>query len=199
MSNLPARMKMVNAAINLFHRHGVNATSVDRILAESGTGKSQFTHYFKNKAGLVHAAIMHLHEIVKSGEAPTGFRVKTWKDMDNWFQTYINFQRSVDFDRSCPIGTIGNDITSAQDDLRTDVQLFLGWGRSELTQFFAERVRARELPAGTHPQALADFCMTIVQGGMLLTKINRSPDMFESAAGQARAYIRSLRESKMPR
>jgi len=49
------------------------------------------------------------------------------------------------------------------------------------------------LLAKVDPEALADFCIAVMQGGMLLTKINRNSDMFENAAGQARAYIKSLR------
>jgi AcrR family transcriptional regulator len=196
MANLPSRLKMVNAAVDLFHKNGINATSVDQVLADSGTGKGQFAHYFKNKDGLVRAAITHLHEVIKGGYAPTTYEVRTWKEMDNWFRTYVDYQRSIAFERSCPIGTIGNDLTSAQDDLRKEVQTFLSWGRSELAKFFADRVRAGELPSRTRPRALADFCMTVVQGGMLLSKINRSPAMFENAAKQASAYINSLRIRK---
>jgi AcrR family transcriptional regulator len=190
---------MVNAAVDLFHKNGVNATSVDQILAESGTGKGQFAHYFKNKEGLVRAAIAHVREVVKGGHATTTYKVRTWKQMDNWFRTYVDYQRSIDFERSCPIGTIGNDLTGEQADLRKEVQSFLSWGQSELAKFFAERVRAGELSPRTRPRALADFCMTVVQGGMLLAKINRNPAMFENAAKQASAYIKSLRIRKRPR
>ena len=187
---------MVLAGIDLFHRQGVNATSIDQILDKSGTGKSQFSHYFKTKDGLVHAAITYLHELIRDGKAATGYDVKTWKDMDRWFQSYIDIQKSVNFERSCPIGTIGNDILSDQNDLRKDVIDFLTWSRGRLTQFFCERKEAGELPAKIQPQALADFCIAIMQGGMLLTKIKRDSDMFENAANQARAYIRSLRIEK---
>lgn len=187
---------MVLAAIDLFHQQGVNATSIDQILAKSGTGKSQFSHYFKTKEGLVHATLVYLHEVIQDGKADTGYDVKTWKDMDRWFQSYIDFQKSVSFERSCPIGTIGNDIASDQTDLRKDVIEFLIWSCGMLAQFFRERKSAGELPARIHPEALADFCIVIMQGGMLLTKIKRDSDMFENAADQARAYLRSLRIKK---
>ena len=86
---------MVNAAVDLFHKNGINATSVDQVLAESGTGKGQFAHYFKNKDGLVRAAITHLHEVIKGGYASTTYEVRTWKEMDNWFRTYVDYQRSI--------------------------------------------------------------------------------------------------------
>ncbi|MES2965637.1 MAG: TetR/AcrR family transcriptional regulator [Bdellovibrionota bacterium] len=188
-----ARQRMVEAALDLFHRQGVNATSVDQVLAKSGTGKGQFSHYFKSKDGLTHAVLQFLTGVIKDGHAPTGYDVKTWKDLENWFLQYIEFQKSVKFERSCPIGTIGNDVTDDQELLRQDVKLFLEWSRNRLTRFFTEKKAAGELVASAKPEALADLCISIMQGGMLLTKMKRETDMFENAASQALAYVRSLR------
>jgi AcrR family transcriptional regulator len=194
MAKLDTKNKMVHAAIDLFHRQGVNATSIDQILEHSGTGKSQFSHYFKTKEGLVHAALTYLHDVIKSGDAATGYDITSWAEMDQWFQGFIAFQKSVNFERSCPIGTIANDVADNQENLRKDVIEFLSWSRGRLAQFFEERKNAKELPAQVDPEALADFCIAVMQGGMLLTKIKRSSDMFENAADQAQAYIKSLRE-----
>lgn len=125
MAKTNSRLKMINAAIDLFHRKGVNATSVDDVLEKSGTGKSQFTHYFKNKAGLVEAAVSSLSEEIKSGRTPTGYRIESWKEMERWFQTYIDFQESVGFARSCPVCTIGNDLAEDQSEARDSVVAFL--------------------------------------------------------------------------
>ena len=193
MTKPDTKRKMIHAAIDLFHRQGVNATSIDQILESSGTGKSQFTHYFKNKEGLVHAALTHLHDVIRNGEAQTGYDITSWKEMDRWFRGFIDFQTSVNCERSCPIGTIGNDVTDDQESLRKDILDFLNWSRGRLAQFFEERRNAGELPTKVDPGALADFCIAIMQGGMLLTKMKRSSDMFENAANQAQAYIKSLR------
>lgn len=190
------KIRMINAALDLFHQQGVNATSVDQVLARSGTGKSQFTHYFKTKEGLIHAVLQYLHEVIAGGHAPTGYDVRTWKDLERWFQTYIDFQKSVNCERSCPLGTIGNDISDEQELLRQDVRFFLQWSRSQLARFFAERKAMGELSSTVDPDSLSDFCISVMQGGMLLTKIKREPDMFENAAAHAIAYLRSLRTKR---
>jgi TetR/AcrR family transcriptional regulator, transcriptional repressor for nem operon len=188
-----ARTRMIEAALDLFHQQGVNATSIDQVLERSGTGKSQFSHYFKTKDGLTHAVLDFLHKAIRSGAADTGYDIKSWQDMEGWFQQYIDFQKAVNYERSCPIGTIGNDLGNDQELLRMDVRLFLEWSRGQLARFFAERKAAGELPASVQPEALADFCLSVMQGGMLLTKMKRDSDMFENAAAQATAYLQSLR------
>lgn len=47
------RYRMLLAAKHLILSEGLHRVSVDRILEASGTGKSQFYHYFANKAQLV--------------------------------------------------------------------------------------------------------------------------------------------------
>lgn len=187
------RTQMVLAAIDLFHAQGVNATSVDQILNKSGTGKSQFTHYFKNKEGLVLAAIEYLHEIIESGSVSTGYTITSWRELDSWFENFIVFQRSVGCARSCPIGTIGGDIAGDQTLLRKAVRKFLEWSRQELAKFFSAKIKAGELPSRENPIELADFFIALMQGGMLLTKMKRETDMFENASRHARNYIKLLR------
>ena len=96
----PARQRMVDAALDLFHVQGVNGTSVDQVPERSGTGKGQFAHYFGSKTGLVHAVLQHLHQIIRDGQAPTGYRVETWADLDGWFDRYLDFQAGVGWERS---------------------------------------------------------------------------------------------------
>lgn len=184
----------MNSALELFHKQGVNATSIDQILAASGTGKSQFSYYFKNKDGLVRATLHFLTEVIRNGQAPTGYEINSWKEMENWFHSYIAFQKSVEFELSCPIGTIANDLNADQEIIRQDVKLFLEWSRGKIARFFAERKAAGEFERKVNPDSLADFCISIMQGGMLLTKMKRDSDMFENAANEAIQYLRLLRK-----
>ena len=190
-----ARQRMIDAALDLFHRYGVPGTSIDRILEQSGTGKGQFAHYFKSKEGLVHAVLQYLHEVIRSGQAPTGYKLESWEDLEGWFDRYRDFQAGVNFERSCPVGTIGNDISVEQELLRQDVRMFFQWARASLARFFAEKRACGELPAAADPDGLADLCIVVMQGGMLVTKVTRSPETFERASAQVLAYVRFLRRS----
>jgi TetR/AcrR family transcriptional repressor of nem operon len=187
------KLRMMNAALDLFHRFGVNGTSVDQVLQKSKTGKSQFTHYFGTKDGMVGSVIQHLHQLIETGQTPTGYELKSWRDFENWFQTYIDFQESVGCERSCPMGTIGGDLPNENKRARRDVLEFLEWSRRKLTTFFTEKKSAGELVPESRPQELADFCISIMQGGMLLTKMRRDTVMFKNSSLQAIKYIRSLR------
>ena len=194
-----ARQRMIEAALDLFHQQGVNGTSVDQILAKSSTGKSQFAHYFRNKDGLIRASVQFLDALVRSGKVESNYEIETWKDFESWLQRYIRFQKSINCERSCPFGTLGFDLSSGQELIRQDICLFIEWSRSRLSRFFAERRAAGELEASADPDELADLCLSVMQGGMLLTKVTRNPRTFEGAARQVNRYVRSLRQAPTPK
>jgi AcrR family transcriptional regulator len=189
------RLKMIQTAFDLFHQQGVNATSVDEILARSGTGKSQFYHYFKNKEGIVHAVLQHFYERLKSNQSPIKNEIESWEDLEHWFQFFITAQKAMKCERSCPIGTIGNDLSDSQELLRQDVRLIFDLTRHSLARFFSGAKAKGEIPATVDPDALADFCFTIMQGGLLVAKIQRESAPFENAAAHAMAYLKSLKIS----
>ena len=194
-SPITARQRMIDAALELFHQRGVNGTSVDAVLEASSTGKSQFSHYFKTKEGLIHAVLQHLHELIRDGRSASRYGVRTWEELDGWFDRFLEFQHGVGYAKSCPLGTIGNDVTDEQPLLRQDVRLFFQWCRATLARFFAERRAAGELSNEADPDGLADLLIVVAQGGMLVTKVTRSPDAFRSAAAQALAHVKSLRRT----
>jgi AcrR family transcriptional regulator len=191
----PARMKIIQTAFDLFHQRGVHATSVDEILAISGTGKSQFYYYFKSKDGVVHAVLQYFYEMLKGGQLPGKHTIESWEDLESWFRFFIAFQQEIGCERSCPVGTIGNDLSNEQELLRQDVRLIFQWMRHSLARFFSNMKAKGEMAASVDPESLADFCFTIMQGGMLVGKIQRETAPFENAVGHALAYLKSLRST----
>lgn len=47
------KIRIINAAWKLFYEQGYNDTTVDEIIAESGTSKGSFYHYFSSKDSLL--------------------------------------------------------------------------------------------------------------------------------------------------
>ena len=192
-SSAPTRLRMIETALDLFHQQGIHATSVDEILKESGTGKGQFAYYFKNKEGLVHAVLQHFYEWLRSDDFLVKYDIDSIEDLEDWFQFFINSLKSMNCERSCPIATIGNDLSNDQELLRQDVRLIMEFTHSSLARSFSVLKAKGELPENVDPDTLADFCLTIMQGGMLLGKVKRESAVFENAAKHAMAYLKSLK------
>jgi AcrR family transcriptional regulator len=58
---LPARGRVLEAALRLFYAHGTRAVGIDRIIAESGVAKMSFYNHFPSKADLVAAFLEERH------------------------------------------------------------------------------------------------------------------------------------------
>jgi TetR/AcrR family transcriptional repressor of nem operon len=186
------RTRMLHAALDLFHRQGVHATSVDQILEASETGKSQFYYYFKNKEGLIHAILENFYGNIKSNRARFKTKIATMKDLEEWFRQYVKFQKDTGCQRSCPIGTIGNDLGNDQQLLRQDVRLIFDLMNRSLVDFFNLLKGKKQLPSDCDPQALADFCFSIMQGGLLIGKVRRETEPFENSVTHAMRYLRHV-------
>jgi TetR/AcrR family transcriptional regulator, transcriptional repressor for nem operon len=190
------KQRMVSAAFQLFHQQGIHATTVDQVLEKTQTGKSQFYHYFKHKEGLIHAVLISFYDWLRSDSTPVKKRLESWEDLEKWFSFFIDSQKSMQFARNCPVSTIGTDLSGEQELLRQDVRLIFEFTKRSLTDFFSLMRGRGELPSNTDPESLADFCFTIMQGGLLVSKIKREPAPFENSVNHAIKYLHSLRRPR---
>ena len=61
LAALPARERILVTAHELFYRHGIRATGVDRVIAEAGVAKLTFYRHFPSKDELVRAFLDYRH------------------------------------------------------------------------------------------------------------------------------------------
>lgn len=184
------RRRIIDAAIELFHRQGIYATSPDEVIEASGTGKGQFYYHFKNKKDLIHA-IFQLHmEAIRDGTGPVNYDIDSWPALERCFQAHVELQKNFGMARSCFFGTIGNELASDDELVRQDINLIFEIIRNKLAHFFSiERTKGR-LREGAKPMEMADFCIAAIQGAMLMGKIKRDSGVVQTALGEAFIHVR---------
>jgi AcrR family transcriptional regulator len=182
---------MIRAAADLFHKQGVRATSPDQILEASGTGKGQFYHYFKNKEGLIHEVLQNHLNAIREGTAPLNYEIRSWEDLENWFRGQLELQRKLKMSRGCPFGTIGNEITENDELVRQDLSLIFEVVRNKLASFFIREKAKGRIVEHLNEQSMADFCIAVIQGALLLGRVHRDSQPVESTIQQALAFMKS--------
>ena len=190
---ISTKQRMIKAAFALFHERGVHGTSVDAVLARSRTGKGQFSHYFKTKEGLVQAVLEHFYEELRRGTYDPVAAIRSWGDLERWMRSFYEWQQTVECALACPIGTIGGDLSKAQETLRAEIRRIFDWRRAFIAGFFNAQQAAGKMRRDFPPEALADFCYTITQGGLYMAKAERDSRPFEHALNVALATLRSMR------
>lgn len=193
LKKVSSKQKIIKTAMSLFHFQGVHKTGIDEILRKSGTGKGQFYHYFRSKDDLVHQVLQVFLSRLKSQEIAIAKELKTWKDLEQWFFFYIESQKEMGCDRNCPIATIGAEISTEQDLLRKDACDIFECARQPLLNFFRMMKDSGKIKKSIDPKSLTDFCYSIMQGGLLVAKIQRDITPFENSVNHALQYIYSLK------
>jgi TetR/AcrR family transcriptional repressor of nem operon len=188
------RQRIIDAAADLFHKQGVQATSPRQIMDASQTGKSQLYHYFGSKGGLVHEVLQHHIQSIREGSAAIDYEIGSWRDLERWFRAHAGLQEKFRMTRGCPFGTIGNEITENDELIRRDLELLFEVVRGKLVAFFLREESGGRL-ARSDEAALADFCISSIQGAMLLGKIRRDRGTVDLAIDQTLAYLEGFRRS----
>jgi AcrR family transcriptional regulator len=184
------RLRIIRTAADLFHKQGARATSPDEIIEASRTGKGQFYHYFKSKEGLVHEVLQTYLNEIKAGTSQVNYEINSWRDLEKWFLAHIGLQKHYEMTRGCPFGTLGNEVTENNELIRQDVSLIFEVIRNKLAAFFVKEKAKGRLAKKTDEDELADFCIAMIQGGMLMGKIKRDSRPVEIAVREGMAHLR---------
>lgn len=191
------RLRVIRAAADLFHKQGIRATSPDEIIEASGIGKGQFYHYFKNKEGLVHQVLQWHLAAIESGTAIIDYDIQSWGDLERWFWAHLELQKSFGMARGCPFGTAANDVTVEDELLREDLEQIFGTIQDRLARFFRNEKAQGRLEPGADEERLAGFCISTLQGAMLVGKVRRNSKFVEAAIGDALKHLRSYELPKV--
>lgn len=186
------RERILTTAARLFHERGVNATSIEQILAASGAGKSQLYRYFPSKEALVSEVIRYQFDRYVGWQRASLERLESLEDLDGYFEALLASHKERDLVGGCPIGSLAAELADQDERLRVELaQAFSLWQRSLETGI--ARIRAAgNLPADADPERLAAATMAAIQGGYLLSTVAKDAHAMSAALEGALAYVRSL-------
>src|SRR5262249_54302729 len=102
------RQRIIETAAKLMYKNGVNGTSVDDVLAASGTGKSQFYHYFTSKEALVKELIPFHLEKLTAARADLLTNLNSQAGIEAWLDQILADQRAGLYADGCPIGNLAS-------------------------------------------------------------------------------------------
>lgn len=183
------RERIIQAAADLFHERGMNATSLGDILAASETGKGQFYQHFKSRDNLVAEVLRYrrffFEEQIKMRP------ITSWEELRAWMDSFLVTQRGYKFTRGCPIGTAISALRPDQESERQELLRLCDAARENLTKFFKTEKTEGRLKTDADTRALANFAIACVQGGVLLNLLERKPKPGGAAIDEGFSHLRS--------
>ncbi|WP_410604917.1 TetR/AcrR family transcriptional regulator [Amycolatopsis sp. lyj-90] len=183
------RDAIVDAAAELMYVNGVAGTSVDKVLAASGAGKSQMYHYFKNKEQLVEAVIARFLENIL-GNQPTIFALHSWADFEQWSQEILAIQATPKGPIACPLGNLAGELGDDPKIAPLLDKAYREW-ESHLESGLKSLRDQGKLAEDADPARLAQTAMACVQGGLLMAHLRHDVTPIEDALKLALDHLRS--------
>jgi AcrR family transcriptional regulator len=183
------RQRIVEAAAKLTYQRGAGGTSLDEVMAESGTSKSQLYHYFVNKEALLLAVIEIQTERVLRAQSPYLERLDSVAALRRWRDAVVKMGEQQSGVGGCPIGSLASELAEESDAARKLlVKGFHLWETHLLRGFNAMRARG-ELSADADPRDLATATLSALQGGILLAQTYRTARPIRVALDMALQHI----------
>jgi TetR/AcrR family transcriptional regulator, transcriptional repressor for nem operon len=173
------RQRIVDAAADLIFEQGVTHTTIEDVRAAADVSSSQLYHYFDDKPALVRAVIEHQADTIVAGQET--FDLSSLKGLRAWRDWVIEHQRELNCSGGCPIGSLGSEL--AETDPEARAQVSGGFKRWEITIRDGLRkmhAQGRFTP-DADPDTLALALLAALQGGLLLTQIQRDTKPLEAA------------------
>ena len=185
------RDRIVQAAADLMYVRGVNATTLDDVIAASGVSKSQLYWHFPGKEDLIHAVIARRGQQVLARENQRLQRLNSYRGLTRWRDALVQANALQNGAYGCALGSMANELADQDEQAVTTLaDLFAAW--EELLAAGLRRMQADgTLSTDADAGQLATGLMAALQGGYLLARTAHNSRPMEVSLDLALDHVRS--------
>ncbi|HEX8364177.1 MAG TPA: TetR/AcrR family transcriptional regulator [Allosphingosinicella sp.] len=197
MAPKDSRAKIIEAAMELFWAKGYGSTSIADILSRTQLNSGSLYHFFPGKQDLLLAVLEAYRDGIEemllapawAGESDPVERVFKLLDL------YRGLILQTECTYGCPIGSLALELHEADPAVRERLaQNFDNWVAA-VRRCYEEA--ADRFPPATDFQALAEFTLTIMEGGVMQARTHRDVGYFDRNVAQLREHIGLLTKAKI--
>lgn len=182
------RQRIIAVAAELIGKSSADRVTIDDILAESQTSKSQFYHYFQDKEGLLLEVIGHQAKCVIAVQAPHIEALSSMAAFRLWRNAIVAFNRENGAE-GCPLGSLAYELSSSSEASRRRLEEGFGVWRRKIESGLVAMRKNGELSPSADPEALAVAILAALQGGFLLSRLQGDVSALETAFDMALAHL----------
>jgi AcrR family transcriptional regulator len=192
MGRNDSRDRIIHAAIELFAAKGYGATSIADILSRTQLNSGSLYYFFPGKQDLLIAVL----ETYRDGIGPMllepawGGEADPIERIFALLAAYRGALAMSDCTYGCPIGSLALELHEPDPPVRIGLaENFAAWTGAVEANLRAARNR---LPADQDPAALAEFVLTVMEGGVMQARTHRDLGFFDRAVAQLRTHFAGL-------
>jgi TetR/AcrR family transcriptional regulator, transcriptional repressor for nem operon len=192
------RAKIVEAAMELFWAKGYGSTSIADILSRTQLNSGSLYHFFPGKQDLLIAVLEAYRDGIEEMllEPAWGGEPDPIERVFKLLGLYRGLILETDCTYGCPIGSLALELHEADPVVRERLaQNFANWVAAVRGCY---EQAADRFPPKTDFQALAEFTLTTMEGGVMQARTHRDIGYFDRGVAQLRAHIDLLTVKKIP-
>ena len=186
------RDRIVKAATELFWLKGYGSTSISDILSRSQVNSGSLYHFFPGKQDLLLAVLDGYRDNI----GPM-LLDPAWAGIEDPIEQifallgrYRELIVLTDCHYGCPIGSLALELHEPDPAVRERIAAnFDGWVaavRARLEQ------AAGRFPAGTDFRSMAEFVLTVMEGGVMQARTYRDVGYFDRSVARLREYLSAV-------
>jgi TetR/AcrR family transcriptional repressor of nem operon len=200
LSSRPAesstRERLLEAAIGLSLEKGFADTTVAEVCERAELTKGAFFHYFSDKEAMGKAV---LEQWIANGNANYG-AAPFWELGDPLERLYGYIDFTAELTRTgpcgCLVGIYSQELWQSQPQLRADCEAaFTAWADG-LSQLFEEAKVRHAQNAAFDPLSLAYHFIAVFEGGLILARAHKRPQIVGEHLEHFKRYVQSLFEAE---
>jgi TetR/AcrR family transcriptional repressor of nem operon len=200
LSSRPAesstRERLLEAAIGLSLEKGFADTTVAEVCGRAEVTKGAFFHYFNDKEAMGKAV---LEQWIANGNANYG-SAPFWKLTDPLERVYGYIDFTAELTRTgpcgCMVGIYSQELWQSQPELRADCEAaFTAWADG-LAQLFDEAKTRHAPKASFDPRSLAYHFIAVFEGGLILARAYKRPQIVGKQLEHFKRYVKTLFEAE---
>jgi TetR/AcrR family transcriptional regulator, transcriptional repressor for nem operon len=193
-TQVDARTRLLDAAMQVVREQGYAATTVDDICQTAGLTKGAFFHHFKSKEDLAVAAAEHFSQMAKRlfGAAP----YREFADPLDRLLGYIDFRTEIlagpvpKF--TCLLGTMVQEAYDTHPAIRKACDTYIGAHAAEVAKDIAAAKLLYAPKAEWSAESLALYTQAVLQGAFILAKSKGGPEVARDCLAHLRRYLLQL-------
>jgi AcrR family transcriptional regulator len=186
------RQRILEAADHLMYVRGVNSTSVDDVLAASGTSKSQLYMHFPDKQALIRAVVRFRGEAVLRREQGRLERFRTFGALRRWRDALVQANDLQKGAYGCGLGSMASELSDQDEEARQALAETLAAWELLIGDGLRRMQKAGTLREEADPERLATFLMAALQGGYLLANAAHDVEPMAVALDVALDQVKSF-------
>lgn len=191
---MTAREKIVRAAMELFWQKGYNSTSISDLLSRTQLNSGSLYHAFPSKQ---HVLVGVLEAYRDGIEAM--LLAPAWADVTDpiakifaLLSSYRKMIVETDCTYGCPIGSLALELHEPDPPVRELLaRNFERWTEAVEGCLAAASER---LPKRTDKRSLAQFVLTVMEGGVMQARTHRDVAYFDRAVAQLKEHFEMLED-----